>query len=153
MPVSLTRFSRNTVRSISRDIESAIATVAAMYDINIEGVSASFSAAESTFRVHTTLCNAASGVETAEVRAYKQRITVSELPPLYSTFVSRGRVFKIIGWNTRARKYPINAIHVDSGDKYKFPAEYVRTCAQQQKPVSSVNEDAYQESNADDPDA
>lgn len=50
----------------------------------------------------------------------------------FTTF--RGDTYRIIGLNTRARKYPIVAEKVgNGGGRYKFPAEQVKNALERQK--------------------
>lgn len=41
-------------------------------------------------------------------------------------FVSNGETFRIAGFNPRSRKFPINAVRVRDGAKYKFPVAAVK---------------------------
>jgi hypothetical protein len=61
---------------------------------------------------------------------YKHYEKSLNLPPLGTVFKLDGEPHKIIGFNTRSRKYPIMGEEVNTGKKYKFSVEAIRNLVQ-----------------------
>ncbi len=92
--------------------------------------SGSFDEAEVTFKVTFAETDENGLVMSREMRDYEQVQEVYGLPPLLTVFKQGGDEFRIVGWKSRSRKYPVIAERVSDGTRFKFPKDtVVRKCA------------------------
>ena len=149
MPIAcISSFTRPNVREISLAMNDVLSEIADKYGLSIAIKGASYSDAECTFRFKAVVDTPADGVVTKEVADYNMNARIHSLPPINSVFTANGSKFRIVGWNSRARKYPINAKAVGSGAMYKFPLAAVKGCT-----VVNTSESDYADKHADDPEA
>ncbi|KKM03606.1 hypothetical protein LCGC14_1772670, partial [marine sediment metagenome] len=50
-------------------------------------------------------------------------------------FMHQGIRYKILGLNTRAKRYPVQVLRMDIKTNYKFPPKLVRECMEKMLPV------------------
>lgn len=67
------------------------------------------------------ISSAGTVVETSSEKSYKLYAQLSRyaLPDLGSDFRHNGKVYKVVGWSSRARKFPVIAVDA-AGNRWKF---------------------------------
>ena len=119
--MKVNQFDKPTIKAIRTAMDKALAAVSAQYGITINTGNASFSGNEVTFRVKANVVDTNTGSAiTKEAQAWDQyanlmgigHISVGDIVQL------QGQSFTIKGYNTRARKSPIN-IEDSLGRGYK----------------------------------
>lgn len=129
-------FSKSDVQTLRREIDSALAVVAAKHGVNISLGNCRFSSTEARFAKLTvnpksiaTIVTAGSSsvADTPEAREYQSLAYMFNLPKdgLGKTFTSMGKMFTIAGLKSSRRKYPVSAVS-STGRRFKFTAEQVR---------------------------
>ena len=122
---------KDNVKVISQEMESAVQSVAKKYNLVIESNGARYTQGEGTFKFKVRLVAPAEGVYTPEQSAYDVMQTARNLPKRDSRVKAvDGTVLELIGWKSRARKYPIVAVNVASGERYVLSVEYVKNCTE-----------------------
>ena len=114
-------FNKKLVSEIGKDITEAVRAVAEKHGIKIEYGGGSWDTTEVDYKLKAKVV----GAETREERAYRE-LTLFEdgMPALHSVINIKGVYYKILGWNTRAPKYPIK-VETPSGAKYKMTVDMV----------------------------
>lgn len=116
-------FTKTNLKNIRADIEAALASVEATYNCKFSLGNIRFS--DHNFRGKLE-CNSvadASGntINPAEVHFNDNRWRVGLAKDAFGkTFTAQGRRYTIVGVNTRAKKYPVQA-ETAAGRRYKFP--------------------------------
>ena len=77
-----------------------------------------------------SIVNKSGEVETNESQNFKRYAALEgmDMTCLYQTFSVQGKSFKLIGFNARAPKLPIQGVCVDTGGSYKHPYRSFRLC-------------------------
>ena len=125
--MKVTNFDKPTIKAIRMAMDQALATVASEYGITINTGNARFSGNEVTFKVKANTQSADGTVNTKEAQMfdlYKQSIGLGHLN-VGDTIQLQGKSFTIAGYNTRARKSPIN-ITDSNGRGYKCSVAMVK---------------------------
>lgn len=101
--IKIGEFNKLTLRMLRGDIDAALASIGTKYDIDLKAGNARFTADSATFKLECSLLNADGKAETKELTALK-----AYYPDLVNKQVSIGRGITgtIIGFNSRAQKYP-----------------------------------------------
>lgn len=101
--IKIGEFNKLTLRMLRTDIDSALASVGTKYGIDLKAGNARFTADSATFKLECSLLNSDGKAETKELTALK-----AYHPDLVNKQVSIGRGIAgtIIGFNSRAQKYP-----------------------------------------------
>lgn len=116
-------FTKTNLKNIRADIAEALASVEATYNCKFDLGNIRFS--DSNFRAKLE-CNSvadASGnaINPAEVHFDQNRWRIGIAKDAFGkSFRSQGEKFTIVGINTRAKKYPVQAENA-RGRRYKFP--------------------------------
>ena len=125
--MKVTNFDKPTIKAIRMAMDQALATVANEYGITINTGNARFSGNEVTFKVKANTQSTDGTVNTKEAQMwdlYKQSIGLGHLN-VGDTIQLQGKSFTIAGYNTRARKSPIN-ITDSNGRGYKCSVAMVK---------------------------
>jgi hypothetical protein len=120
-------FTRDSLRALDRDIEAALAAVAAKHGVALKLAGTRFTAQNATIKIEAAVINAAGEAETRAAQDFKQ------LAGLYGFAASDlgrevildGRRLKIAGLRPKADKRPI-LLQDANGGMIVAPAEYVR---------------------------
>ena len=125
--MKVTNFDKPTIKAIRMAMDQALATVASEYGITINTGNARFSGNEVTFKVKANTQSADGTVNTKEAQMwdlYKNSIGLGHLN-VGDTINLQGKSFTIAGYNTRARKSPINITDAQ-GRGYKCSVAMVK---------------------------
>ena len=125
--MKVTNFDKPTIKAIRMAMDQALATVASEYGITINTGNARFSGNEVTFKVKANTQSSDGTVNTKEAQMwdlYKQSIGLGHLS-VGDTIQLQGKSFTIAGYNTRARKSPINITDAQ-GRGYKCSVAMVK---------------------------
>ena len=107
--MKVTNFDKPTIKAIRMAMDQALATVASEYGITINTGNARFSGNEVTFKVKANTQSADGTVNTKEAQMfglYKDSEGLGHLN-VGDTVTLQGKSFILKGYNTRARKSPI----------------------------------------------
>ena len=118
--MKVTNFDKPTIKAIRMAMDNALAKVEKEYGITISTGNARFSGNEVTFKVKANVIGTGGVVKTKEAQAWDIYATSQGLGHLSvgDTVELQGKSFTIKGYNTRARKSPIN-IEDHNGRGYK----------------------------------
>ena len=125
--MKVTNFDKPTIKAIRMAMDQALATVASEYGITINTGNARFSGNEVTFKVKANTQSADGTVNTKEAQMWDLYAPTHGLGHLSvgDTIQLQGKSFTIAGYNTRARKSPINITDAQ-GRGYKCSVEMVK---------------------------
>ena len=107
--MKVTNFDKPTIKAIRMAMDQALATVASEYGITINTGNARFSGNEVTFKVKANTLNDSGSANTKEAQMfdlYKHNEGIGHLN-VGDTITLQGKNFILKGYNTRARKSPI----------------------------------------------
>ena len=125
--MKVTNFDKPTVKAIRMAMDKALATVEKEYGITIKTGNARFSGDEVTFKVKANTMGENGTVNTREANMWNLYADMNGLGHLSvgDTVNLQGKSFTIAGWNTRARKSPVN-ITDQNGRGYKCSVAMVK---------------------------
>ena len=125
--MKVTNFDKPTVKAIRMAMDKALAKVEKEYGITIKTGNARFSGDEVTFKVKANTMGDNGTVNTKEANMWNLYADMNGLGHLSvgDTVNLQGKSFTIAGWNTRARKSPVN-ITDSNGRGYKCSVEMVK---------------------------
>jgi hypothetical protein len=108
--MKVSNFDKPSIKAIRTAMDAALAKVEKQYGIKISTGNARFSADEVTFKVKANVIAKGGIVKTKEAQAWDLYATTEGLGHLSvgDTVQLQGKSFTIKGYNTRARKSPIN---------------------------------------------
>jgi len=115
---------------IRDEMDDVLEAVAKKHGLKIKVGSVRYSSTEGNFKVKVNTIAADGTVESMERVQFKVSASSYGLDPnwLDQTFIHEGSKYKITGFNTRAKRFPVQAILTTNGTKYKFPTGLVRKC-------------------------
>jgi|TARA_B110000444_G_scaffold253780_1_gene285211 hypothetical protein len=118
--MKVSNFDKPSIKAIRTAMDAALAKVEKQYGIKISTGNARFSNDEVTFKVKANVIAKGGIVKTKEAQAWDLYATTEGLGHLSvgDTVQLQGKSFTIKGYNTRARKSPIN-IEDANGRGYK----------------------------------
>ena len=125
--MKVTNFDKPTIKAIRMAMDNALAKVEKEYGITISTGNARFSGNEVTFKVKANTLNSSGSANTKEADMfdlYKNSIGLGWLN-VGDQILLQGKYFTLKGYNTRARKSPIN-IEDAQGRGYKCSVEMVK---------------------------
>ena len=126
--MQVTNFDKPTIKAIRQAMDNALAQVAQEYGITINTGNARFSGNEVTYKVKANIVDGATGTaitkEATNWDLYKMSIGLDWLN-VGDRILLQGKYFTIKGYNTRARKSPIQ-IEDAQGRGYKCSVEMVK---------------------------
>ena len=125
--MKVTNFDKPTVKAIRMAMDKALAKVEKEYGITIKTGNARFSGDEVTFKVKANTMGNDGTVNTREANMWDLHADMNGLGHLKvgDTVNLQGKSFTIAGWNTRARKSPVN-ITDQNGRGYKCSVAMVK---------------------------
>jgi len=125
--MKVTNFDKPTVKAIRMAMDNALAKVEKEYGITIKTGNARFSGDEVTFKVKANTMGNDGTVNTKEANMWDLHADMNGLGHLKvgDTVNLQGKSFTIAGWNTRARKSPVN-ITDQNGRGYKCSVAMVK---------------------------
>ena len=125
--MKVTNFDKPTVKAIRMAMDNALAKVEKEYGITIKTGNARFSGDEVTFKVKANTLGNDGTVNTKEANMWDLHADMNGLGHLKvgDTVNLQGKSFTIAGWNTRARKSPVN-ITDQNGRGYKCSVAMVK---------------------------
>ncbi len=128
--MAITKLSRATLTQLRDDINRAFKDIENKYGVQIKTAGARFTATEANFKVQINTIDANGVVETSERSRFTTLAHNYDLEPewLDQEFMHQGIRYKILGLNTRAKRYPVQVLRMDSKTAYKFPSKLVRDC-------------------------
>lgn len=101
--IKIAEFNKFTLRILRVDIDAALASVGAKHGIDLKAGNARFTADSASFKLECSFLNSDGKAETKEMialKAYHPDLVNKQLS------IGRGITGTIIGFNTRAQKYP-----------------------------------------------
>ena len=118
--MKVSNFDKPSIKAIRLAMDAALAKVSKEYGIKISTGNARFSADEVTFKVKANTIGTGGVVKTKEAQAWDLYANMNGLGHLSvgDSVQLQGKSFTIKGYNTRARKSPIN-IEDHNGRGYK----------------------------------
>ena len=123
------RLDRASVKTISTAMAAALQAVAKQYGVSIDAAGARFSDAEGTFKFKVRPDAPGADVLTQEQRAYDLYAEMNNMPSRDTVVVAPDKSkLRLIGWSTRARKYPVVAVDLSNNSRYKLGVDYVAQC-------------------------
>tara|TARA_B100000989_G_scaffold130087_1_gene96597 strand:- start:724 stop:1113 length:390 start_codon:yes stop_codon:yes gene_type:complete len=125
--MKVTNFDKPTIKAIRMAMDNALAKVEKEYGITIKTGNARFSGDEVTFKVKANTKNNDGSVNTKEANMWGLYAPTHGLGHLNvgDTIQLQGKSFTIAGYNTRARKSPINVTDAN-GRGYKCSVAMVK---------------------------
>ena len=125
--MKVTNFDKPTIKAIRMAMDNALAKVEKEYGITIKTGNARFSGDEVTFKVKANTMGNDGTVNTKEANQWALHAGFHGLGHLNvgDTITLQGKSFTIAGWNTRARKSPVN-ITDSNGRGYKCSVAMVK---------------------------
>jgi len=125
--MKVTNFDKPTVKAIRMAMDKALAKVEKEYGITIKTGNARFSGDEVTFKVKANTMGDNGTVNTREANMWNLYADMNGLGHLSvgDTVNLQGKSFTIAGWNTRARKSPVNITDAQ-GRGYKCSVDMVK---------------------------
>ena len=125
--MKVTNFDKPTVKAIRMAMDKALAQVEKEYGITIKTGNARFSGDEVTFKVKANTMGDNGTVNTREANMWNLYADMNGLGHLSvgDTVNLQGKSFTIAGWNTRARKSPVNITDAQ-GRGYKCSVDMVK---------------------------
>jgi len=125
--MKVSNFDKPSIKAIRLAMDEALAKVSKEYGIKISTGNARFSADEVTFKVKANVIGTGGVVKTKEAdnfELYKNSIGLEWLE-VGDQILLQGKYFTLKGYNTRARKSPIQ-IEDSNGRGYKCSVEMVK---------------------------
>ena len=118
--MTISNFDKATVKALRIAMNTALASVESEYGIKINAGNASFSGNEVTFKVKANTVGDGGQAQTKEASNWDMFASINGLGHLSvgDEVILQCKSFTIKGWNTRARKSPIN-IEDAKGRGYK----------------------------------
>ena len=125
--MKISNFDKPSIKAIRVAMDKALAKVEKQYGVKISTGNARFSAAEVPFKVKANVIGTGGVVKTKEAQAWEIYAASQGLGHLNvgDTIQLQGKSFTIAGYNTRARKSPIN-ITDSNGRGYKCSVAMVK---------------------------
>ena len=125
--MKISNFDKPSIKAIRLAMDAALAKVEKQYGVKISTGNARFSSDEVTFKVKANVIGTGGVVKTKEAQAWDIYASTQGLGHLSvgDTVQLQGQSFTIAGYNTRARKSPIN-ITDSNGRGYKCSVQMVK---------------------------
>ena len=125
--MKINNFDRATARVLREEMNQAFKSIEAKYGITLSAGNISFSNNEASIKVKANTISATGQVETKEARNWGVYAEYNGLGSLKvgDTIDLQGKSFTIKGWNTRARKSPVQ-IEDAQGRGYKCSVSMVK---------------------------
>ncbi len=125
--MKVTNFDKPTIKVIRLAMEKALAEVGEEYGVKISAGNATYTEDEVTFKVKANTIGSNGTVQSKEASNWSLYAPIHGLGSLSvgDEVKLQGKTFTIAGWNTRAKKSPIN-IDDSEGKGYKCSVDMVK---------------------------
>jgi hypothetical protein len=123
--MSITSFDRTTMRALGREIEDAVAAVAAKHGISLKYAGGTFDANNFTMKIAGATIAQNGDVITKAHADFEKYAPIFGLAPtdLGRQFrTPAGKEYRISGLKPASSKFPVLATQVGTGKTFKFPA-------------------------------
>lgn len=116
------------LRALANEIEDALQDIAKKHNVSIKRGNGSYGETNATLKLEISDISENGTVLDKEAETFLSMATIYGFKPddLNKVFTSNGSKYSISGLNTRRSKYPISAIRLSDGGKYKFTATSVK---------------------------
>lgn len=126
MSTQITKFDRKACATVEQGAMEALAAYAKTLGLVVEREGAGMFGRDGSFfqfKVKFTAGGEA-GVEEAKRKSFALNATIYGLDEKHfgQVFKAGSRTVKVVGFNTRSRKYPIMCVDVNSGQDVSFPS-------------------------------
>lgn len=120
-----------SMRKLTRDVRAEAERVLREHfgdRLHVDATSARYGGTSFTLKFEFAKVGEDGEALTKERKAWALHAPANGLPEdaVGTEFEANGDTFRITGWNTRAKKYPVQAERVSDGRGFKFPARSVR---------------------------
>ncbi len=121
-------FSKSTLSILQKQIIEALEDISTKNNIKFSFSGGNFSELEATLKLKICTENENGEIIPKERIDYLTNANLLNLKPewLDKTFISRNKIFKIIGLKLSHTKYPVICQNVETGKRFKFPSYEVR---------------------------
>lgn len=134
MSKTIKEFNRANVRQVIAECEEAVRAVAEKYGLTLERQGRTFyrDHLPVKFQLHAHQTDAEGNKVDPRAKDFARYARYAGLPEdaFGQEFTNAGRTYRITGWNTRAKRYPVMGEDVRTGKTYKFPVDTVRRALQ-----------------------
>ena len=123
----ITQFDRQSLRALRVDLDSAMASIASKYGIELSAGNISFTSETATIKVAAGIIGSNGRAVTKEAKAfdqYKRLVGLSDLNVGDSVNV-QGKQYTITGYKPRSKKSPV-CIENAKGQGYKVSVEMIK---------------------------
>jgi hypothetical protein len=123
----ITQFDRQSLRALRVDLDSAMASIASKYGIELSAGNISFTSETATIKVAAGIIGSNGRVATPEAKAfdqYKRLVGLGDLNVGDSVNV-QGKQYTITGYKPRSKKSPV-CIENAKGQGYKVSVEMIK---------------------------
>ena len=124
----ITQFDRTSLRALRVDLDSAMATIASKYGIELSAGNISFTSETATIKVAAGIIGSNGRAVTPEAKAFDQYKGLVGLGALNvgDTIVIQGADYTISGYKPRSKKSPVVVNKVSNGSSYKVSVDMVK---------------------------
>ena len=114
--------------ALADEIEVALQDIAKKYNVQIKRGNGSYGETNATLKLDINEVKEDGTVldRDAETFLKMAKFYGLEAEDLNKVFTSNGSQYSIVGLNTRRSKYPISAINLSNGNRYKFTADHIK---------------------------
>ena len=119
--MAIKQFDKKNLEALRQDMNAALKAIEAQYGIQINVGNARFSDNEVTFKTKCNTLGEGGKAQTKEAANWKLYATMEGVGQFSvgDRVEIQGRIFEIEGWNTRAKKKPIEIREVATGNQFK----------------------------------
>ena len=124
----ITQFDRTSLRALRVDLDSAMATIASKYGIELSAGNISFTSETATIKVAAGIIGSNGRAVTPEAKAFDQYKGLVGLGALNvgDTIDLQGDMYTISGYKPRSKKSPVVVTKVSNGASYKVSVDMVK---------------------------
>jgi len=124
----ITQFDRTSLRALRVDLDSAMATIASKYGIELSAGNISFTSETATIKVAAGIIGSNGRAVTPEAKAFDQYKSLVGLGALNvgDTIDLQGDMYTISGYKPRSKKSPVVVTKVSNGSSYKVSVDMVK---------------------------
>lgn len=114
--------------ALGNEIEEALQDIAKKHNVQIRRGNGTYGETNATLKLEISDISEDGSVLDKEAETFLSMATIYGFKPddLNRVFISNGDKYSITGMNPRRSKYPISAIRLRDGGKYKFTVVYTK---------------------------
>lgn len=120
----MTIFNKQACRELRVAMENALAEVSEKFNIDIDVGNMRYS--DFTCKIKVTAQSRDENAVPEAEKNYLQVMAQYQLPELFTVIEFGGEKYRIVGWKSRAKKYPIIGESLDNGKRYKLGLDYLK---------------------------